>query len=130
MISETSLKNVQILSEINNMLKVIPVKMHFRGLGIYGCSTQLYSGIYWYIFCTFQIILRLIVAGLVLKQLLLDSRIMAIDVILGIASIAVLIVSVHLLIFFTFQNEDSCQFINMFLRINQHLCKYINNLCK
>jgi len=124
MISEATLNSVKVIHDVSNFFKLIPLQLDVKGLGIYGSFKIIYHGTYWKAIAGTQIVVRLILTGFVINQLRKNSdKIMPLDVIVGIASIAVLLVSVVLVIFYTSLMDDVRQFLNMFLHVNKHFCK-------
>jgi len=122
MISDATLRNVEILHRIGNCIGIMPIAARLK-LGIFGNCELLPNHIIWKIILGFQIIVRIIVSSFVAFQMFNVSGITYEEVAIGLGMLVFLLQSVMLTVFLIFRAGDLVRVLNRFLRLNQHFCE-------
>ena len=123
MLSRKTLRVISLDHVLGVLFGVIPFKFNVWNLGINGTCELVYFGLYWEWNVTFQILMRLLVAGYMFWSMFFSTVMMPVDVGIVTFCIVVLVTSARLLCFYRSFAEEFVQFQNQFLRLNQHMGK-------
>jgi len=121
MLSQGTLRHIEIVHQISNWMRISPVSMNIGKHGIYGNCKVLYKGWKWQLFSWTQITCRILALTFVTLQLLLNTDTSLIEFVLFIGIFTVIVIGINVQITAVSQADNWVTWLNRLFGLNQHL---------
>jgi len=121
MLSQKTLRHIEIVHELGNWMLVSPISMNIGKLGIDGNCKVVYKGWKWQWFSWGQIICRILTLAYLSVKLLLNSDTILFEFVLFMGVSTMVVIGTNIQISFVSQAESWVAWLNKFFRLKQHL---------
>ena len=124
MLSRKTLTVLSLVHAMGVFFRVIPFQFNARNSGMNGRCDLVYQGAFWQRNVYMQIMMRFLIAGVFFQNVLYNVEMMPCDIGVKIFAAVTLLTSARLICFYVSHTDETIQFLNQFLRLNQQLGKF------